>query len=165
MAHGTSDLLSFSLKQQQAYLACKAHLVREHCHQAHSRVPCCPLRDQCARVYSGHLLLQLEVVARPPAFTAVVQGDTNQVEGRSAALPFPYSCFPVGMEMLCLLSAPILQKGHLLKVGSPTVRAVATSYSLGFLRSQGDHLLTGVSGACYQRISVCELLQYQWGLR
>lgn len=85
----------------------------------------------------------------------VAQGDTDRVEGSSAALPFPYSHFPVVMEMLCLLSAPILQKGHLLKVGSPTVRTVATSYSTGFLYSWGDLLLTGVSGAC-------ERLQY-WG--
>lgn len=95
----------------------------------------------------------------------MAQGDTDRVEGSSAALPFPYSRFPVGMEMICLLSAPILQKGHLLNVGSPTVRAVATPYSMGFLHSRGDHLLTGVSGAGYQRTSACELLHYQWGLR
>lgn len=109
-------------------------------------------------MHSGHSLLQLEVVERPPAspgFTVVAQGDTDRVEGSSAALSFPYSHFPVVMEMLCLLSAPILQKGHLLKVGSPTVRTVATSYSTGFLYSWGDLLLTGVSGAC-------ERLQY-WG--
>lgn len=63
----------------------------------------------------------------------VAQEDTAVVEGSSAALPFPYSGFPVVMEMLCLLLVPNLQKGHLLKVGSPTVRAVATSYSMGFL--------------------------------
>ena len=67
MAHDTSDLLSFYLKQQQAYLACEAHFVREYYHQAHSH------QDLCAGVHPGYSsLLHLDmrrVVAGPLGIT------------------------------------------------------------------------------------------------
>lgn len=115
MAHDTSDLLSFYLKQQQAYLACKAHFVREHCHQAHSH------QDLCAGVHSGYsillrldmLSLQGKVMANPLRLTVVGQGDIKQFEGSTQALPSLYCLFPVGMVMLCCLTfAPNLQKRH-----------------------------------------------------
>lgn len=99
MAHDTSNLLSFYLKQQQAYLACKARFVREYCHQAHSH------RDLSAGVHSGYsILLDLDmlplwwrkVVASPLELAVVGQGDIKWLEGSAPALPSPYRLFPVG---------------------------------------------------------------------
>lgn len=169
MAHDTSDLLSFYLKQQQAYLACKAHLVREYCHQAHSgHVPCRICTLECFLVIHSYLILiccwfTARGSSKTTGVHGVVQGDPECFGGSSPGLPFPCSPFPVGTAMLCLPSgfAPILQKGHLLKVCNLLcARVVATCYSMGFLCSWGHHLLPGVSGTYHQRISAYELSQY-----
>lgn len=138
MAHDTSDLLSFYLKQQQTYLACKAHFVREYCHQAHSR------QDLCAGVHSAYsivldldmLSLQPKVMASPLRLTVVGQGGMKWFEGSAPALPSFYCLFPVRKVMFCCLAfAPNLQKRHLLKVHS-LLCTVAPSYKRGFLHTR-----------------------------
>lgn len=131
MAHDTSDLLSFYLKQQQAYLACKAHLVREYCHQAHSgHVPCRICTLECFLVIHSYLILiccwfTARGSSKTTGVHGVVQGDPERFGGSSPGLPFPCSPFPVGTAMLCLPSGlcSYPAEGTLAQSVQPPVRA------------------------------------------